>query len=60
MSKNGKVPEVSEEQKNKLKQGLAAVLEGAEEEKKKRILTAVKENIDVVSVFLHLQSYRRR
>ena len=37
MSKNGKVPEVSEEEKNKLKQGLAAVLEGAEEEKKKRL-----------------------
>ena len=57
VSKAGKVLEVSEEEKNKLKLGLAGILEGAEEEKKKRILAAVKENVDVVSVFLQLQSY---
>ena len=46
--KAGKLPEVSEDEKNKVKKGLAGVLDGADAERKKRILTAVRENIDVV------------
>jgi pumilio family protein 6 len=46
--KTEKLPNVSEDEKNKVKKGLAGILDGADVERKKRILTAVAENIDVV------------
>ena len=38
----------SEDEKNALKKGLGGVLEGADEEKRKRVLAAVKENLDLM------------
>ena len=43
-----KLPEVSEDEKNKVKRGLTGVLESADSERKRRMLAAVKENIDLV------------
>lgn len=38
----------SEDEKNELKKGLAGVLEGADQERRKRILGSVKENLDLM------------
>lgn len=50
---------VDDEEKDKLKKGLQGALGGADTEKKKRILAAVKEKLDLVYVDLAIcQEYR--
>ena len=39
-----------EQEKAALKKGLAGILEGADAERRKRVLAAIKENIDLVCV----------
>lgn len=47
----GKAAEASEIERVHLRKGLKGALEGADEERRKRILSAMKENLDLVSVF---------
>lgn len=40
--------QASDEEKAQLKKGLAGVLEDADEDKRKRVLTAIKENLELL------------